>query len=308
MLTHQERSGSSKRRNRLCLVTALAVQGLLTSGMADATVIYGSSTGYGIDVDLSALAGALSLSAGPLPAGATGSAPPAYNVSDSVLSLNLLDSVCVTSLPLVGCTLYVAAGVGTGLLTGDAASDVDGGGGSRFASATGTVNDVEVNAGTGLLTNLFSTLGLGLTATTLSSSSLVSGDYGSFLASGSSVIEDANLTVAGVGQIALDAYAAPNTVVDPLGALSTLGLTVVLNEQTSTCGASSCDMAVNALRIGFDNFAVGTALLNGSIIFGHSEAMLMAEAAVIPVPAAVWLFGSGLMGLIAVARSRRAYG
>ncbi|HEY9199137.1 MAG TPA: hypothetical protein VIR60_07200 [Gammaproteobacteria bacterium] len=284
------------------LAAALVLPGMLLAGTAQAAVVSGSSSGYGISVDLSALAGALSLSAGPLPNGAVGSAPAPYSVSDSVLSLSLLDSVCVTSLPIVGCTLYVSAGVTTGLLTGDAASDVDGGSGSRFASATGTVDDAGVNAGTGTLLNLFGTLGLGLTATTLSSSAMVGGDYGGFTPTGSSIIEDANLNVASVGLIALDPNAAPNTVVDPLGALSLLGLTVILNEQISNCSAASCDMAVNALRIGFDNFAVGTALLNGDIIFGHSEAMLAAEATVVPVPAALWLFGSGLLTLVGLSR------
>lgn len=286
-------------------VTAIAVQSVLLVGTANAAVVSGGSSGYGASVDLTALAGALSLSAGPLPGGAMGTAPAPYNVSDSVLSLSLLDSVCVTSLPLVGCTLYVSAGVTTGLLTGDASSDVDGGSGSRSASATGMVNDAAVNAGTGVLLNLFSTLGLGLTATTLSSSAMVSGDYGSFTPTGSSIIEDANLNVASVGLIALDPNAAPNTVVDPLGALSLLGLTVILNGQISNCSAATCDMAVNAMRIGFDNFAVGTALLNGDIIFGHSEAMLTAEATVIPVPSAVWLFGSGMLAVFGIARCLR---
>ncbi|RRQ21596.1 VPLPA-CTERM sorting domain-containing protein [Thiohalobacter thiocyanaticus] len=51
----------------------------------------------------------------------------------------------------------------------------------------------------------------------------------------------------------------------------------------------------------FNDFALGTELLNGEIIFGHSEASLSA----VPVPAAVWLFGSGLAGLVGIARRRR---
>ena len=36
------------------------------------------------------------------------------------------------------------------------------------------------------------------------------------------------------------------------------------------------------------------------------DVVVMAEPAVIPVPAAVWLFGSGLLGLVGVARRRKA--
>lgn len=301
---HMNRT-TSKGYGGLRWVAAIALQSVLLVGTANAAIPSGSSSGYGASVDLTALADALSLSAGPLPGGAMGTAPAPYNVSDSVLSLSLLDSVCVTSLPVVGCTQYVSAGVTTGLLTGDAASDVDGGSGSRSASATGTVNDAAVNAGTGVLLDLFSTLGLALTATALSSTALVSGDYGGFTPTGSSVLENASLEVASVGVIGLDPNAAPNTVVDPLGALSFLGLTVILNEQIANCGTSSCDMAVNALRLGFNNFAVGTAQLNGDILFGHSEAMLIAEATVIPVPSAVWLFGSGMLAVFGIARCLR---
>jgi hypothetical protein len=132
----------------------------------------------------------------------------------------------------------------------------------------------------------------------------VSGDYGAFNPLGSSIIENAYLQVLGVPLIALDANAAPNTVVDPLGALSLLGLTVILNEQVSNCGVVSCDMMVNALRLSFNNFAMDTALLNGEIIFGHADASLVTQPSVVPVPAAAWLFGSGLLGLVGVARRR----
>lgn len=286
------------------LATALGLLTMSLAGTVDATVISGSSAGYGAYVDVSALAGALSLAAGPVPSGASGSAPATYSLNATQASLGLTDNACITAV-LGVCTLYAAVGVQTGLLSGDAASDVDGGSGSRFASAMGEVDNAGVNAGTGTLLNLFSTLTLGLSSTTLASTAQVSGDYGAFSATGSSIIEGASLQVAGIGLIALDANAAPNTFVDPLGALSALGLTVVLNEQTSNCAAVSCDIAVNALRLGFTNFALGTALLNGDIIFGHSEAQLVASPSAVPVPAAVWLFGSGLMGLLGMARRSR---
>jgi hypothetical protein len=273
------------------------------SGTANAAVVSGSSSGYGVDVSVSALAGALALDAGPLPSGASGSAPAPYNLDDTQLSLSLSDSVCVSTF-LGVCTASVSASVGTGLLSGHADSDVDGGNGVRSAAATGTVNDAAVNLGTGTLLGIISTSVLDLSATTLSASAQVSGDFGAFTPLGSSIIENAFLNVAGIPLIALDADAAPNTVVDPLGALSLLGLTVILNEQVSNCGAASCDMMVNALRLGFNDFAVGTALLNGDLIFGHAEANLLAQPSEIPVPAAAWLFASGLLGLVGMARRR----
>jgi hypothetical protein len=42
---------------------------------------------------------------------------------------------------------------------------------------------------------------------------------------------------------------------------------------------------------------------NGSGIFYDN--LVFAEVAPVPVPAAVWLFGSGLLGLVGVARRRK---
>lgn len=285
------------------LTAAIAILGMSLSGGANALVLSGASSGYAAYVDLATLADpVLSLHVSPIPMGAGGTAPAPYSRYDEVRSLKAGDSVCLTSV-LGICTGSLGATVDTGLLTGQADSDVDGGVGVRSASATGTVNDAAVNMGTGSLLGLIGTSLFSLSATTLSASALVSGDYGGFSATGSSVIEGASLQVAGLDLITLAADAAPNTVVDPLGALSLLGLTVVLNEQLSSCGAETCSIAVNALRLSFDDFALGSALLNGDIVFGHAEAGLAASP--VPVPAAAWLFGSGLAGLAGLARRGR---
>lgn len=283
------------------LTMAAALLGLTMAGAAAADVISGSSSGYGAYVNLNTLGtDFIDLTVSPIPMGATGTAPAPYNVDDSVLSLDVSDSACLASF-LGVCTDSISAVVQSELLSGHAESDVDGGSGNRLASATGTANNIMVEAGTGTVLNLISTPVLGLSATTLSSSALVSGDQGMFTATGSSIIEGASLNLAGLDLITLDGNAAPNTLVDPLGSLSLLGLTVVLNEQVSSCSQTECDIAVNALHMIFNDFALGTELLNGEIIFGHSEASLSA----VPVPAAVWLFGSGLAGLVGIARRRR---
>ena len=40
------------------------------------------------------------------------------------------------------------------------------------------------------------------------------------------------------------------------------------------------------------------------IIYTDKQVLLTATATAVPVPAAVWLFGSGLLGLVGVARRR----
>ena len=51
----------------------------------------------------------------------------------------------------------------------------------------------------------------------------------------------------------------------------------------------------------------GTALVDfgGQGLVGANGAAFLDEAAVIPIPAAVWLFGSGLLCLVGVARRKK---
>lgn len=50
----------------------------------------------------------------------------------------------------------------------------------------------------------------------------------------------------------------------------------------------------------------GSSLVSPSASRGDLGSYLVRDAAVVPIPAAVWLFGSGLLGLVGVARCKKA--
>ncbi|MGB5259579.1 MAG: VPLPA-CTERM sorting domain-containing protein [Gammaproteobacteria bacterium] len=62
--------------------------------------------------------------------------------------------------------------------------------------------------------------------------------------------------------------------------------------------------AVSGDTVNFGFVATSTDY-NGSAVFYDNLEFFQAEVEVIPVPAAVWLFGSGLVGLVGVARRRK---
>ena len=74
-----------------------------------------------------------------------------------------------------------------------------------------------------------------------------------------------------------------------------------------TWGGGSIDVLIlpefegELLQIGFSWEVTG--VMDTGIVYDNLN---FAESAVVPVPAAVWLFGSGLIGLIGVARRRKA--
>lgn len=256
---------------RLAFAAATAAS-LFASQGANAIVVSGSSTGYGESINLSVLnvVNVNSLE----PSGATGTAPAPYSESASTLSVNLPGGI-----------------LSTGLLNGEAASNVDGGLGSRSASASGSVNELTANIVNALL----------LDATTLGATAQVSGDYNAFSVTGGSVIEDLDLTALGT-DVDVNVDFGPNTVL-----FDSLGLRIVANEQITTGdGISSRGFEVNALHIFFDDFAAGLNVIDGDIILGHAEAELTAQASPIPLPAAVWLLGSGLAAFGISARRKSA--
>jgi hypothetical protein len=243
--------------------------------------ISASSSGYGLDVHISALG--LNLDAGPLPAGVSGVAPAPYNVADSTLNVNVTGNI-----PLV-----VGGAIGADVITGTAQSDVDGLPGVRTASATGSVvgGDIGINTlpilGGGL--NL-----LGLDGT-LSSSAQVTGDFGALVATGNTTIESLGLTISGIA-VDLSAFVgvnvAPNTSVN-LAVLGIANATLILNEQIISPDQSSIE--VNALRL-----SVNLPAISANVVLGHSQAAMIA----VPEPANAVLGALGFAILGTVRRRR----
>ncbi len=67
----------------------------------------------------------------------------------------------------------------------------------------------------------------------------------------------------------------------------------------------------NSLGLGFDidgNYIGGTPFdgIAGLINIGSGNSLTVTSVSTVPVPAAIWLFGSGLIGLIGVARHKKA--
>lgn len=261
--------------------------GLLTSTLlclglsfnAEAVVITGASSAFAESVNLNVISfrALLSGGAGTVISGysptASGSASPAYDVTSN------------------GPSVGIPSFLGMGVLTAQAASNVDGAPGSRFADATATVDNFSA---------LLGILGIELTATEIQSTSAVSGDLGSFATDGETILTGLALN----GMPFFTGVPAPNTVLLNLG-----GLTITLNEQILSGGSSNPTLAVNAIDINFNNFFTFDSgipsIVNGSIIIAHSEASLMgvsAQVATVPEPGALLLLAAGLVGFMATKR------
>jgi hypothetical protein len=239
---------------------------------AEATVISGSSSAFGLSVSLTLdpfIGQNINITAGPTPT-VSGNAPPPYNLTDSLLSLG------------------VPGVLSTGVLEVNASSNVDGLPGPRFAAADATVNNLSV----------LSLLDL-LEVTTIQSTADVSGDFGALVRTGTT-------TIAGIsflGDPTFDLTPAPNTVL-----FAALGITIIANEQTITGdGISAAGIEVNALHIIFDDVFAGIGDLNGDIIISHSEAELIAEPNIIdvPEPGSLLILASGITLLFGLRRSRK---
>ncbi len=255
-------------------LAALLLAGAVWAPGVQAVAVSGTSEGAGVQASVSLLATPLlDLN---LP-NVSGSSPAPYNLSQTLVGVNAPTSVLTLD---------------TGILTGAASSDVDGAAGFRTTSGTGTVN------GTVLEIDLLSNVSL--TASVLSSTSTITGDFGSLMASGSSIITNAVLTIdqpllLPTIVLNLDANAAPNTMVSS-SVLSALGIFVVLNEQIQNCSSFLCSLETNALHIGLN--PLGLQLASADIKLGHSYASM---AAAVP-EASEWgmmLAGLGLVGFAA---------
>ena len=255
-------------------------------GLSGATAFaqQASSSGYALGAHENVSAGGTvtaTVNVGPL-AQSSGSAPPSYNDTNSVASVSQTAN-------LTSGVLGVTQGLQTGILTSSAS------GTSTQAQATATVNNLNLSLSEGqLLASL-----LGLSATTIQSSSQAN-SIGGLDASGSTIIEGLTLSGSVLGGLSINgslyANAAPNTVL-----LSIDGLSIILNEQTLFGdGTTSTGISTNAIDVVFNHFALGTDILNGNVIIGHSEAFAsLGQAAAVPEPAtwAMILFGFVSIGV-----------
>jgi hypothetical protein len=244
-----------------------------------------SSSAYALGVNQTVTApnvADVNVSVGPL-AATSGSAPPSYNNSASVASLNQTTALNTTGL--------IAPIHVNERLSGSALSS-NSTGTSSGAQATATILNAGATIGADTLgaPSLFSLM----TTTTTSFSSASAGGL-----TGSSLIEGLNLTGSVFGSTTFDALAyasaSPNTVLWDL-----LGLKITLNEQI----LSANGIATNAIHVSFTNFAVGTGLKNGDIILAHTQASYSPTGAV-PEPATWAMMLLGFSGIGMAMRRRR---
>ncbi|WP_338502854.1 choice-of-anchor P family protein [Sphingomonas kaistensis] len=270
-------------RKALFFVATLGLSLATTPALAQTA----SSSGYALSANETVRVGDVvtaTVNIAPV-AASSGTAPPSYNTSNSVASVN-------QSTTLTSGILGVTERVQTGLLTSNAT------GTSIGATGTATINSLAVGVGSSLISDprLASLLSIG--ATTIQSQSTAS-SLGGLTASGTTTIE--GLVIGGSLVSALNINTAlfanpdPNTIL-----LNLAGLSVILNEQIlSGDGTSSLGITTNAIRVSFNNFALGTGLLNGDLIVGQSRASVTAGvAAAVPEPStwAMMLLGFGAIG------------
>ena len=88
--------------------------------------------------------------------------------------------------------------------------------------------------------------------------------------------------------------------------LDDLGAVDILAIASASVGiVPAADATGDASQSGFIEFTLGAGGVNAMSISGFVDSNGTAES-VVPVPAAVWLFGSGLLGLVGVARRKQA--
>lgn len=276
----------SKHRKGKLMGLIVACSALSISSTANAIIaspsdgmgaISAYSEGYAAYVDLNLLDLA-DIVLAPIPGDAHGQAPGPYNVTDETAKLVIPDIL----------TLDV--------LWGEASSDVDGvTDGDRHTRGFGEVAGLSLNL-LGLVT-----LDLGAINATAS----VNGDFGSMTASADTTVLEATGTILGI-PVDVD--------VSPSAEINLLGISIIFDERVENCSTDDfCSIEANAIHINFDNLVLngvtagllGVETLTGDVIVAHAYAEMKGGAlAPIPVPAAVWLFGTGIMGLVGFARRK----
>ena len=273
-------------------VAALAAAALAVPAAA-VTV---ASSAYGLSVSLN-VTPAISVSVGPVaPVGS--SAAPAYNLTNTVLSVNQTLGLGTSGL------LSFGQGVQTGVIDTSAISAFPV---TPTGSANATVNNLSLGlVATSSVPFVAPVTLLSIGANTLVSDSSVEG-FGAPSATGNATITGLTVSGTALGGLIVNGGLFVNPAANSQ-LLNLLGLRIVLNEQIpSGNNVSTAGIATNAIHVAFTNFLLGTNLLNGDIIVSHSQASITGVGAVPGVPEpAVWaqmIAGFALVG--AVARRRK---
>jgi hypothetical protein len=251
----------------ISLRAPLIIAGLLSTGGLQAAVTAGTSSAIGVDASTEVLS---VIAVTPVQIGSSsGSAPAVYNTSQSAVSANANVSV-----PVV-----ITALATQGLLATNVQSNVDGTAGSKSASATATLTGPEEEGPFSVtVADVFSVINdppalLAITATTIQTTSTVSGDTGALISSGTTILANftlsinggTGLTLAGLGLTAgvdFDAGTGeillPNRVINLSlldGSLS--GVSLILNRQVETVNtADQRDLEVTAIALDLDGITV----------------------------------------------------
>jgi hypothetical protein len=217
------------RTGAFTTIGALTLSAGLAVFPASGAVTSVTSSDSVLDVDLTVP----SLSFAELPA--SGSAPPAYDVTNSLPSFS-------TSLGPISLT--------TGALTDTASGDT----GTAMGSATSTINNLSVS-----LDSIFN-----LSSTLISSTSSVDGMPS---ATGSTTLTGLTITVLGT-LVTIPVNPTPNDVI-----FKVAGLTITLNQQIPDL-SESAGITTNAIALDFNKFPFGTNAVNGSIDVAQSFASI----------------------------------
>lgn len=192
----------------------------------------------------------------------------------ATVSGNNTDSESIGSV-LIGDSFFKLS---TGLLNAQASSNVDGSSGSKTATSSSSIADVDFN-----VAEL-----AGLSFDLISSSSTVTGDAGSFSAMGTSSI----VGLEGFGLLSglnnIEISGAPNQTL-----LSLFGIEVIANRQVSSCNAFDCFITTDALYVD----VAGVKHLTVASSTAHL-------AAPVPEPETAALMMLGLAGLVGSKRLR----
>lgn len=235
-------------KSGLSLRASLVAAVVLFAGTAANAALIGNSAGRSLRANVGLLAGGVGVNVGPL-AHAWGNAPTAYTSDHTVASVSAF--------------ALGVADLDTGVLDANALSNINGGAFAGFVSADATVDDLDlaIVPGTIIIPDLIT-----LTANTISSNVQIGHDGTNFSSLGGINIENAFLRVAGVGTIAVNANAAPNTVL-----LDALGIRIVLNEQITTSDALTMSRTINAIHISITG---PLQVVNADVVIAQSVASL----------------------------------